>query len=112
MADCFIKVCKNYNYISMQAEDFHKSFFLHFDILCAQEVVYLADKILTIAKYIFVTTCNSKASTNYASIIGQFLRLLINCTMQAPKFYKLSAHWHILTAFYITETRIGIILIF
>ena len=56
MADCFIRVYEN-NYTSIWAAAILK--FLHFDVLVVQVAVYLADEILTIAKYIHTATCNS-----------------------------------------------------
>ena len=45
MADCFIRMCKISTFL--YAQNFLKSF----STLCAQVAVYLADEILTIAKY-------------------------------------------------------------
>ena len=44
-------------------------------------------------------------------MIGKFLILLINCVVRVPKLLQTISTLHILTVFYITETRIGIILI-
>ena len=60
MADCFIRVCKN-DHISIRVEDF-------------QVAVYLADEILTIAKYIH--------ALRVTAVINLTVRLSFNITVR------------------------------